>query len=148
MDALKLFYEQQLDAKRRRTPDRSDGAAAAPCVAQVQVTPEPDCSPAAAPQLAEAEDTPERLLRHLEQHAGQSLRTCAAIDSYLAAQSGAQGDAPPARRSLLRETALVLFLAIAVLQYYYVDVSLEIAALNRITVFLPVKEQPPQDRRS
>jgi hypothetical protein len=37
---------------------------------------------------------------------------------------------------------------IAALQYYYIDVSLKIAALNRITVFVPVQEQPKQDSGS
>jgi len=34
---------------------------------------------------------------------------------------------------------------VALLQYYYVEVSLEIASLNRVTVFVPV-EQPSKPR--
>ena len=84
----------------------------------------------------------ELLLRHVEQHAGQALRTRASIDAYFAASAS---DAPPPNRSLLREASLVLFLAVAMLQYYYVEVSLEIASLNRVTVFVPV-EQPSKPR--
>jgi hypothetical protein len=148
MDALKLFYEQQLDAKRQRTPDCCSPPVATPPAAEVRSVAEHDRRTGAAPEVAAVEDTPEVLLRHLEQHAARPLRTRAAIDAYLAAHSSAPTETAPTRRSLLRETALVLFLVIAALQYYYIDVSLKIAALNRITVFVPVQEQPKQDSGS
>jgi hypothetical protein len=128
MDALKLFYEQTIDARRGRPAER-----AAP--------PEP-------PRSAEADNGAEMLLRHLERRAGRSLRSPAAIDTYLATLPPAKQDRPSSGRSLLRETVLVLFLMVAVLQYYYMDVSLEIAALNQVTVFVPVKEPPPAGIRS
>jgi len=166
MDALKLFYEQQLDAKRRGTAARGGGTIATPRAAAVNDTPERSGSVVAAPRAPEVEDrptnggcvvpalgttevkdTPESLLRHLEQHAGESLRSPAAIDAYLAALKKSGNPGAPAQRSLLRETALVLFLVVAVLQYYYIDVSLEIASLKRLTVFVPV-EQPVKPRIS
>ncbi|MEJ2175438.1 MAG: hypothetical protein P8Y76_11180 [bacterium] len=166
MDALKLFYEQQLDAKRRATAARSGSSVVAARAAGVTKTPERRVSAVAVPRAAEVEDarkdtgsavpalgttevgdTPESLVRHLEQHAGESLRTHAAIDAYLAALKNAGADGGRARSSLLRETALVLFLVVAVLQYYYIDVSLEIASLNRVTVFVPV-ELPTKPRIS
>lgn len=166
MDALKLFYEQQLDAKRRVAAGRSGATVAAPRAVEVNDRPERSGSAIAAPRAPEVEDspkgggcvvpalgtpefkdTPESLLRHLEQHAGESLRSPAAIDAYLAALKKSGNDGTAARRSLLRETALVLFLVVAVLQYYYIDVSLEIAALKRVTVFVPV-EQPVKPRIS
>jgi hypothetical protein len=128
MDALKLFYETTIDAKRGRPGERAAQAAQA--------------------RPAEAANGPEMLLRHLEQRAGKPLRSRAAIDAYLASLPAAQEQRPAAGRSLLRETLLVLFLMIAVLQYYYMDVSLEIAALNRITVFVPVQALPPPAERS
>jgi len=128
MDALKLFYESKLEGKRPRPGDRV----------------EPSTLEQRTSQAAETVDTAETLLRHLEQRAGQPLRSCAAIDAYVAAQPTPTDTARPAGRSLLRETLLVLFLVAAALQYYYVDVSLEIAALKRITVFVPVYETPPR----
>ncbi|HSH07125.1 MAG TPA: hypothetical protein VLA41_05630 [Burkholderiales bacterium] len=164
MDALKLFYEQQLEARQRRSRDRGGKAVAPPEAAAVERGPERDSRPATAPCAFEGtapperdgsiddapgatnpEDTAERLLHHVEQHAGQPLRTRASIDAYFAAQSRLRDDDRPPKRSLLRETVLVLFLAVAVLQYYYIDVSLQIAALNQVTVFVPVQASPPRD---
>jgi len=129
MDPLKLFYESKLGGSRRRPGDRAEPAPL-----------EQRTSDAA--EAAEAVDTAEKLLRHLEERSGRPLRSCAAIDAYVAAQPTEMDTARPAGRSLLRETLLVLFLVAAALQYYYVDVSLEIAALKRITVFVPVYEAP------
>jgi len=147
MDALKLFYEQQLDTQRRGTVSRRDGAVAASRPAVVEDRPKGGGCIVPALGAAEVKDTPESLLRHLEQQAGESLRSREAIDAYLGTLTKAASDRSTARRSLLRETALVLFLTIAVLQYYYIDVSLQIASLKRVTVFVPV-EQPAKARTS
>lgn len=127
MDALKLFYDEKFAGERRRGADAGGRAVAAP-------------------PAAEAKDAPEALLRHLERHAGRTLKTPAAIDAYLESLRSAPADPAPPKRSLLRETALVLFLVIAILQYYYIDVSLQIAALNKVTTFVPVQEAPEQPR--
>lgn len=164
-DALKLFYEQQLEAERRRSRDRGGKALAPPKAAGVEggleherraatapraledaAPRERDRGTDVAPQATETEDSAERLLRHVEQHAGQPLRTRASIDAYFAALSRSRSDDSSPHRSLLREAVLVLFLAVAVLQYYYIDVSLQIAALNQVTVFVPVQESAPPDR--
>ncbi|MDX1376344.1 MAG: hypothetical protein R3357_12305, partial [Burkholderiales bacterium] len=84
-------------------------------------------------------DSAQALLQYLEGHAGRPLRTRTAIDAYLATLP-APAPAPAPTRSLLRETALVLFLVVAVLQYYYIDVSLQIASLRGVTVFVPTAE--------
>jgi hypothetical protein len=163
MDALKLFYAQQLDAQRRRDRDRLGRGVAPLRPAEAAHGPDPDGARASAcanaPRAAEAEDAPQRdagiadaqragetgqaaevLLRHVEQHAGQALRTPASIDAYFAASSSSARDASPPKRYLIREAFLVLFLAVAVLQYYYVEVALEIASLNKVTVFVPVEQ--------
>lgn len=121
MDALKLFYETKFGAQGRAAPER---------VTHV----------VAASRAAEAEDGAETLLRHMEQHAGRPLRSRAAIDAYLAARTAPREQPRSGERSLLRETMLVLFLVVAVLQYYYIDVSLEIASLKNVTVFVPVEQ--------
>lgn len=121
MDALKLFYETKLGPLRRPEPDRVERA-----VATAHAT--------------EAENAPEVLLRHIEQHAGRPLRSRGAIDAYLATLTAPRDEARPVERSLLRETMLVLFLVVAVLQYYYIDVSLQIQSLKNVTVFVPVEQ--------
>jgi len=83
-------------------------------------------------------------LRRIEAHAGRPLRTGDAVDAYFKELSKSRRETPAAGRSLLRETVLVLFLLIAVLQYYYMDVSLQIASLNRVTVFVPIDKPAPR----
>lgn len=157
MDALKLFYAQQLDAQRRRErdrlvrtiavqrpaeerPDPAGASANVPQAAEAENVPQRDAGLADAPPAGETAHPAELLLRHLEQHAGQALRTRASIDAYFADSARSASEASLPKRSLVREAALVLFLAVAVLQYYYVEVSLEIASLNRVTVFVPVEQ--------
>lgn len=165
MDPLKLFYEQQLESQRRKTQDRAGkpvavleaveaespagctrGATAAPPAAEVAAPPDGDSGIADATHATGSEDTDaaESLLCHVERHAGQPLRTRASIDAYFAAVSKLRSDDAVPKRSLLRETVLVLFLAAAVLQYYYMDVSLQIASLKQVTVFVPVQEPRPR----
>jgi len=126
MDALKLFYETKFGAQGRAAPERVERVVAAS-------------------RAAETEDGAETLLRHIEQHAGRPLRSRSTIDAYLATLTAPREEARPGERSLLRETTLVLFLVVAVLQYYYIDVSLEIASLKNVTVFVPVEQahRPP-----
>lgn len=123
MDALKLFYESKFGPAQNRAPERA-------------VRP--------APRAAADADAAEQLLRRVEAHAGRPLRTGDAVDAYFKELSKSRRETPAAGRSLLRETVLVLFLLIAVLQYYYMDVSLQIASLNRVTVFVPIDKPAPR----
>ena len=121
MDALKLFYDSKFGPPPGRAPERVSSAA----------------------RRADAEAS-EKLLRRVEAHAGRPLRTGEAIDAYFKAASKPRRESRPAGRSLLRETVLVMFLLVAVLQYYYMDVALQIAALNQVTVFVPTEEPAPR----
>jgi len=123
MDALKLFYESKFGPPPGRASERVSSAA--------QRT------------AADAQAT-EKLLRRVEAHAGRPLRSGEAIDAYFKKLSKPRRESRPAGRSLLRETVLVLFLLVAVLQYYYMDVALQIASLNRVTVFVPTEEFAPR----
>jgi hypothetical protein len=128
MDALKLFYDTKFGPVQRQAPERGTNAA---------------------PRTSEAPNAADSLLRRVEAHAGQPLRSDAAIDAYFKSLQRAEKSASrPAGRSLLRETMLVLFLLIAVLQYYYMDVALQISTLNRVTVFVPTEESPTLNDRS
>ena len=80
----------------------------------------------------------------MEAHAGRPLRSGEAVDAYFKKLSKPRRESRPAGRSLVRETVLVMFLLVAVLQYYYMDVSLQIASLNRLTVFVPTDKPAPR----
>jgi len=127
MDALKLFYDTKFGPMQRQGQERSASAA---------------------PRSSGASNAADSLLRRVEAHAGRPLRSDAAIDAYFRRQQRAENASRPARRSLLRETMLVLFLTIAILQYYYMDVALQISSLNRVTVFVPTEKPPARDDRS
>jgi len=126
MDALKLFYESKFGPVRgraaERVPSAAQGAAAGPSAA-------------------------DRLLRRIEAHAGRPLRADDAVDAYFNELADPAHVGRPTARSLLRETVLVLLLLVAVLQYYYIDVSLQIASLNHVTVFVPTERLAPRARR-
>ena len=128
MDALKLFYDTKFGPLQRQGPEQNASAAL---------------------RSAEVATAADSLLRRVEAHAGRPLRSDAAIDAYFKRVQRAEESASrPAGRSLLRETMLVLFLLIAVLQYYYMDVALQISTLNRVTVFVPTEKPPARDDRS
>ncbi len=123
MDALKLFYESKFGPVQARAAERVPSAA----------------------QRAPAErGETERLLRRIEARAGRPLRTDDAVDAYFKALAEPARESRPAGRSLLRETVLVLLLLVAVLQYYYMDVALQIASLNHVTVFVPTEKPAPR----
>ena len=127
MDALKLFYDTKFGPLQRQGPEQNASAAL---------------------RSAEVATAADSLLRRVEAHAGRPLRSDAAIDAYFKSLQRRESASRPAGRSLLRETMLVLFLLIAVLQYYYMDVALQISTLNRVTVFVPTEKPPARDDRS
>lgn len=72
----------------------------------------------------------------LERASGVTLRTRVAVSAYVAA-TGARGTSTLADRRgwvLARQSALAVGLAIATLQYYFMDVYVQIASLSSITV--------------
>jgi len=75
--------------------------------------------------------SPASLYRYLEESAGRKLASRAELVSYLRELSG---NAPKAhrireRQRIAREALLVGVLALAYLQYFYLDVHLQIASL-------------------
>ena len=85
--------------------------------------------------------SPAHLFRYLEELAGRKLRSRADLVSYLDQLSG---NAPKAhrvreRQRIIREGMLIGLLALAYLQYYYWDVNLQIASLQSVQVFVPVR---------
>jgi hypothetical protein len=86
-------------------------------------------------------ETREELLQHLEKLTGRSLRTRDDIQSYVrevAARKAA--DQPSVRRWLrVKKVTLIALLAFGIMQYYILDVMLEIVSLPTTTYFVPVR---------
>ena len=84
-------------------------------------------------------ETREELLQHLEKLTGRTLRTREDIQAYVrevAARKAA--DDPSVRRWLkAKRITLVALLAFGVIQYYILDVLLEIVSMRTTTFFVP-----------
>ena len=82
----------------------------------------------------------EELIKYLEQMSGRSIRTREDIKAYLdevAARKAA--DEPSVRRWQQAKTITLIGLAtFAFVQYYMVDVMVQILSLRETTVFVPV----------
>ena len=86
-------------------------------------------------------ETREELVQHLERLTGRTLRTRADIEAYVQeAAARKAADEPSVRRWLkVKKATLIALLAFGVIQYYVLDVMLEIASLPANTYFVPVK---------
>ena len=86
-------------------------------------------------------ETRQELIQHLEQLTGRTLRTRADIQAYVReAALRNPADQPSVRRWLrAKKATLVVLLAFGVIQYYVLDVMLEIASIPSNTYFVPVK---------
>ena len=84
-------------------------------------------------------DSPERLLQFLEEVAGERLESREDILRYFNKLSARETQAREAlrKRQLIRQTILVVLLGLAVGQYYYWQVQLEIAASQKNYYFVP-----------
>ena len=83
----------------------------------------------------------EELVQHLEKLTGRTLRTREDIQAYVrevAARKAA--DKPSVRRWLkLKKVTLVALLAFGIMQYYILDVMLEIVSMRSTTFFVPAR---------
>jgi hypothetical protein len=82
----------------------------------------------------------EHALTELERLAGRPITSVDDLLRFIAATSAPRSAPPRARpeRALLRQGAQLGALAVAYLHYYFWEVSLEIAALPALTVFVPI----------
>ena len=89
-------------------------------------------------------ETREELVQHLEQLTGRTLRTRADIQAYVQEAAARKASERPSVRRWLRvkKATLVALLAFGVIQYYVLDVMLEIASMPSNTYFVPVKMPP------
>ena len=86
------------------------------------------------------------LLKHLEQLSGKTIQSRQDITDYVNGLSK-QAQEKRTRFQYLKNVLLGALLIIAVLQYYFIDVQLQILSQATITVFVPVKEEPQPARR-
>jgi hypothetical protein len=84
-------------------------------------------------------ETREELVQHLEKLTGRTLRTRADIQAYVREVAERKAtDLPSVRRWLnAKRITLVALLAFGVVQYYILDVLLEIASMRTTTFFVP-----------
>lgn len=92
---------------------------------------------------AQPPQTREELIQHLEQLTGRSLKTREDIRAYVREISARKGHDQPSVKRWLRAKHLTLaaLLAFGVLQYYMLDVLLEIVSMQSTTFFVPAKVQ-------
>lgn len=84
-------------------------------------------------------ETREELVQHLEKLTGRTLRTRAEIQAYVREVSDRKAtDEPSVRRWLnAKRITLIALLAFGVVQYYVLDVLLEIVSMRTTTYFVP-----------
>jgi len=89
--------------------------------------------------MSEPPETREELVQHLEKLTGRTLRTREDIQAYVREVSARKAtDQPSVRRWLnAKRITLVALLAFGVVQYYILDVLLEIASMRTTTFFVP-----------
>jgi len=83
----------------------------------------------------------DELVQHLEKLTGRTLRTREDIQAYVREVSARKAqDEPSVRRWLkLKKVTLVALLAFGVMQYYMLDVMLEIVSMRSTTFFVPAR---------
>jgi hypothetical protein len=92
--------------------------------------------------VAEKEpETREELIQHLEKLTGRTLRTREDIQAYVREVSARKArDEPSVRRWLnAKRITLVALLAFGVMQYYILDVLLQITSMQTTTFFVPAR---------
>jgi hypothetical protein len=84
-------------------------------------------------------ETREELVQHLERLTGRTLRTREDIQSYVREVAERRAaDQPAVRRWIkAKKVTLVALLAFGVMQYYILDVLLEIMSMRSTTFFVP-----------
>ncbi|MGH8689425.1 MAG: hypothetical protein ACREUS_00210 [Burkholderiales bacterium] len=88
---------------------------------------------------AQPPQTREELIQHLEQLTGRSLKTREDIQAYVREVSGRKASELPSVKRWLRAKhfTLAALLAFGVIQYYMLDVLLEIVSMHSTTFFVP-----------
>jgi hypothetical protein len=83
----------------------------------------------------------EELIQHLEKLTGRSLKTREDIQAYVREMATRKASAEPSVRRWLtvKKATLIALLAFGVIQYYMLDVLLEIVSIPSTTYFVPAR---------
>ena len=94
-----------------------------------------------APVLARVPESREELIQHLEKLTGRTLKTREDIAAYVhAVRARTATDLPSVQRWLkVKKVTLIALFAFGVIQYYVVEVMLEIATIRSPTYFVPAR---------
>jgi hypothetical protein len=86
-------------------------------------------------------ETREELVQHLEKLTGRTLKTREDIQAYVREVSARKAADDPAVRRWLKakKITLLALLAFGVMQYYMLDVLLEIVSMRSNTFFVPAR---------
>ena len=92
-----------------------------------------------APVAEPLPETREELIQHLEKLTGRTLKTREDIAAYVReASARSAGDQPSVQRWLkAKKVTLIALFAFSVVQYYILDVMLEIVSMRSTTFFVP-----------
>jgi hypothetical protein len=87
----------------------------------------------------QAPETREELVQHLEKLTGRTLKTREDIAAYVREVSARRASDQPAVKRWLKakKATLIALLAFGVVQYYVLDVMLEIVSMRSTTFFIP-----------
>jgi hypothetical protein len=88
-------------------------------------------------------ETREELVQYLEKLTGRTLKTRGDIQAYVREVAARKGHEQPSVRRWLKAKKVTLgaLLAFGVVQYYALDVMLEIISLRSTTFFIPASAQ-------
>jgi hypothetical protein len=91
----------------------------------------------------ELPETREELVQHLEKLTGRTLKTRADIQAYVREVAARKAHEQPSVRRWLKAKKVMLaaLLTFGVVQYYALDVMLEIVSLRSTTFFIPASAQ-------
>ena len=96
-----------------------------------------------APVAEPAPESHEELIQHLEKLAGRTLKTREDVTAYVReVRARTAADQPSVQRWLkAKKLTLMALFAFGVIQYYILDVMLEIATIRSTTYFVPARAQ-------
>jgi hypothetical protein len=96
-----------------------------------------------APVTEPAPESREELIQHLERLAGRALKTRQDVTAYVhEIRARTAADQPSVQRWLkAKKLTLMALFAFSVIQYYMLDVMLEIATIRSSTYFVPARAQ-------
>lgn len=90
--------------------------------------------------LSQESESREELIRRLEKQSGRAIRTREDVREYVKEVSARKASDDPSvqRWKMAKRVTLLVTLSAAFLQYYFMDVGLQIMSLRELTYFFPV----------